>query len=529
MATLKTALFSLPPTLEETYDRILHQIADQEKSRVRHVLQFLCFALRPIRLTELAEVYRIGDCVSIQLPFTHESTLFNLEDIIDICQGLLTLEVMAGNKFSSSGLHYHQTKEESITIIQLAHFSVKEFLLSHCSSFWKVTEEASHVSIIRTSIASFLQVTITIDAPVDHLYHCNVIDTLATYFSLYLSHHLDMLHPREHPTLIPSFQVLFDNRLSYSNRIMELWCSLGITCRACTIEKLSMAPNRILFFAAFLGLTGTLQWLLTSGRVLLSAINGTHHPCAPMVAAVCSGCTDTVQCLIDLGANLDSVAADFNATAIYTASRYGYADIVQLLVDAGAKVNHDDFGESALSLASDKGHEAIVRILLKAGADVSGEPRARGNLTPIALASFRGHTRIVRMLIEAGADARLDYRDEEPTPLWMAASKGYTEIVQILIDAGVDVDYRRGRFDFETPLQTAVYSRHTEIVQILLEAGADPNASHNGWRRNDPPLVIANELGETDIANLLVRYGAHPDAPQRDTYVCDNLGSQRDP
>jgi hypothetical protein len=116
ITTVKEALSSLPPTLYETYARILQQIAD-EKSHVRHILSIICVAVRPIHLAEVAEVYQIGD--DIQPPFMGDSVLFHPEDIIDISQGLLSLMVMRGNEFS------HRMKKEPNVIIQLAHFSVK--------------------------------------------------------------------------------------------------------------------------------------------------------------------------------------------------------------------------------------------------------------------------------------------------------------------------------------------------------------------------------------------------------------------
>jgi ankyrin repeat domain-containing protein 50 len=83
IATVKMALSSLPPTLDETYARILQQIADEEKPFVRQILQILCVAARPILLTEVAELYQIRD--NIHPPFMGESILFHPEDVIDIC------------------------------------------------------------------------------------------------------------------------------------------------------------------------------------------------------------------------------------------------------------------------------------------------------------------------------------------------------------------------------------------------------------------------------------------------------------
>jgi hypothetical protein len=282
IATLKTALCSLPPTLGETYSRILQQIANEEKAHVRRILEILCVAMRPIRLTEVAEIYQIGD--DIQPPFTCERILFHPEDIIDICQGLLVLVVLPGDEWYTSQprhplkvlVNLHLPREESQIIIQLAHFSVKEYLLSSdCSPSWMLTEEISHISIIRTSLASFLEGTTALAPVEEEDSFIQIQRTLARYFSEYVSHHMDMLRPREHPALVPSFQVLFDNRLSYSDHIVDLWSRLSRTFLARTwVLSLicSGLPHQILLLAAFLGLSDTLRWLLSTERVPRSAI-----------------------------------------------------------------------------------------------------------------------------------------------------------------------------------------------------------------------------------------------------------------
>ena len=51
------------------------------------------------------------------------------------------------------------------------------------------------------------------------------------------------------------------------------------------------------------------------------------------------------------------------------AASRGYADIVSMLVDAGASVNiKDKYGKTALSYATQRGHQSIIKILKDAGA-----------------------------------------------------------------------------------------------------------------------------------------------------------------
>lgn len=87
----------------------------------------------------------------------------------------------------------------------------------------------------------------------------------------------------------------------------------------------------------------------------------------------------------------------FGRTSLHLASSRGDTEIVELLLEAGAKVNDKNkFGWTPLHLASRQGHIEIVQMLLKAGAD----PGAKNKFgrTPLDYAVKYQHTDIVRML-----------------------------------------------------------------------------------------------------------------------------------
>jgi hypothetical protein len=80
-----------------------------------------------------------------------------------------------------------------------------------------------------------------------------------------------------------------------------------------------------------------------------------------------------VTALIQAGADVNSPDADYRHTALFWASFKGYKDSVKLLLaQPGIKVDVVNIdGDSALMTAAEHGHAEIVELLLKAGANVN--------------------------------------------------------------------------------------------------------------------------------------------------------------
>ena len=80
-----------------------------------------------------------------------------------------------------------------------------------------------------------------------------------------------------------------------------------------------------------------------------------------------------------------------------TDSRSDHAEVVQILIDAGADPNaRDDELWTPLHGAAESGDKEVAKVLLKAGSD----PKAKNNkgLTPLDIARNRGHRDVVQML-----------------------------------------------------------------------------------------------------------------------------------
>ena len=133
---LRQTLGSLPETLDETYDRILCKIDRLFKREVLHILQWLTCSLRPLSLDEVAEIVTFD--VDSDYKFDDENRLAEPEDVLNMCSSLV--------------ISVEPDSKSKVTMVRLAHFSVKEYLVSDrirtgSAAFFSIDEEASNTVI----------------------------------------------------------------------------------------------------------------------------------------------------------------------------------------------------------------------------------------------------------------------------------------------------------------------------------------------------------------------------------------------
>ncbi|KAK6823452.1 hypothetical protein RU639_005823 [Aspergillus parasiticus] len=120
------SLETIPKTLEETYQRILQDIPEDEKEDARSILTWLSFSLAPLKPETVAAV--VG--------FPHP------EDVIETCTTYLV------------------TVSPSDGTIKLAHFSVKEFLVvSDPIHRYQLTKDGGHMDIANRALDDLLDKT----------------------------------------------------------------------------------------------------------------------------------------------------------------------------------------------------------------------------------------------------------------------------------------------------------------------------------------------------------------------------------
>ncbi|GMH36815.1 hypothetical protein BSKO_04688 [Bryopsis sp. KO-2023] len=213
-----------------------------------------------------------------------------------------------------------------------------------------------------------------------------------------------------------------------------------------------------------------------------------------------SGDSKKVKKLILKGADLASTQGEMKFTPLHFAAQEGHAEVVEILIQQGAKVTQTAGGLTALYMAARNGHLDVVKILVEAGADVDAQ--TEDGRSALFLAAQKGHLQIAKVLIKAGATVDLRI-DQEATPLIVAAERNRMEVVEFLLKSGADVDARS--FRNETALRWAAFSGNPDLVQLLLDNGAEIDAKDTfGFT----PVVWAAIYGRGEVIEVLKKAGA---------------------
>jgi len=125
-ADRKDALNHLPDGLPQTYQRMLNTIArvPGDKEIVVKVMAWLTYALRPLRMEELALVAGLQPDKSF-----HFDQQIDLDEILEICGSFITIKPGKSSNFDVSweipGSHIAEYDS-----VDFAHFSVEEYFTS---------------------------------------------------------------------------------------------------------------------------------------------------------------------------------------------------------------------------------------------------------------------------------------------------------------------------------------------------------------------------------------------------------------
>ncbi|KAK8208081.1 ankyrin repeat-containing domain protein [Phyllosticta capitalensis] len=533
--SLNRALEKLPRTLEDTYTRILKEIPDEIRPSAIRILQFLTYSDVGLSVEEAVDVIAVD--VEREPYFDLGNRMPIPEEIQAYCSSLVVL-VKTQN--------YHARGPR----LQLAHFSVKEYLTSsnrlaeHAAA--DLNEIAARASIAKVNLSYLLGIRDKVHAVRHRLSegHASILQVfpLADYAANHWAENMK-ISASHSSTLRSLLRDFFSTKSWYTS---AFWISRE--WRSC---------NDALHYASEIGATSVIKALLYNGANINSvgdcehsttlhhALQDEHFEVlemlldhgadvnirSPLLAATQSGNPRIVQLLLNHGAD-PNACDESSSSALHTAALEGHMEIFQMLLDHGASTqvaksllyyvassgcleivlklleqgadaNAEMYG-IPLVAASSSGHLAVVKILVNFGADLFAREKDGGRHTPLSAASSRGHREIVRFLLKCGA--------QDANALIDAAHTGRFEISQMLLDHGVDVDAKEHTFrpfssvdpfPPRTALSAASSAGDDQIVELLLSHGAQDTAA----------LATASRNGHISIIQILLDGGANINGP----------------
>nr|XP_056713374.1 ankyrin repeat domain-containing protein 17 [Euleptes europaea] len=254
---------------------------------------------------------------------------------------------------------------------------------------------------------------------------------------------------------------------------LSLACSGGrqevvelLLARGANKEHRNVSDYTPLSLAASGGYMNIIKILLNAGAEINSR-TGSKLGISPLMLAAMNGHSAAVRLLLDVGSDINAQIETNRNTALTLACFQGRTEVVGLLLERKANVEHRaKTGLTPLMEAASGGYAEVGRVLLERAADVNAPPVPSSRDTALTIAADKGHYKFCELLLSRGA--HIDVRNKKGnTPLWLAANGGHLDVVQLLVQAGADVDAADNRKI--TPLMAAFRKGHVKVVRYLVK------------------------------------------------------------
>ncbi|KAM5339277.1 LOW QUALITY PROTEIN: ankyrin repeat and death domain-containing protein 1A [Glossophaga mutica] len=225
-----------------------------------------------------------------------------------------------------------------------------------------------------------------------------------------------------------------------------------------------------------------------------------------------AGHEQAVRLLLEHEAAVDDVDV-FGMNAILLSAWFGHLQILQILVNSGAKIHCENKtagtalglfqdGLTLLHCAAQKGHVQVLAFIMEDLEDVALDRADKLGRTAFHRAAEHGQLDALDFLVGSGCDHSV--KDKEGnTALHLAAGRGHLSVLQRLVDIGLDLEERN--VEGLTALHAAVEGVHPDCVQLLLGAGSSVNTL---TQKEQSCLHYVALSGSEDVARALIHSGA---------------------
>jgi ankyrin repeat domain-containing protein 17 len=230
-------------------------------------------------------------------------------------------------------------------------------------------------------------------------------------------------------------------------------------------EHRNVSDYTPLSLAASGGYVNIIKLLLTHGAEINSR-TGSKLGISPLMLAAMNGHAGAVRLLLDMGSDINAQIETNRNTALTLACFQGRHEVVSLLLDRKANVEHRaKTGLTPLMEAASGGYIEVGRVLLDKGADVNAAPVPSSRDTALTIAADKGHLKFVELLLSRGAAVEVKNKKGN-SPLWLAANGGHLNVVEALNNAKADIDSQDNRK--VSCLMAAFRKGHVKVVRWMV-------------------------------------------------------------
>ena len=482
--SVRHILAELPESLDDTYERILHEIPKSNQVHAHRLLQCLTVAVRPLRVEELAEVLAVEFDTTEGIPKLSENLRWEDQEqaVLSACSSLIAV-----------------VTDHSSRVVQFAHFSVKEFLTSDRLANSKIDASSSHHIALEAAHTIMAQACLGVLLCLDsHIVQTRIEDfPLALYVAANFEHHAEFGNVLSH------IQGGVSSLLDGDKPHFSAWLWLRRRQAPGHPEPFGSTP---LYHVAEFGFRGMTDYLISRRPEDISS-RGEYG--TPLHAALYHGHAGIAQLLVEHCVDVDDRGIE-DRTPLHLAVKRGFLGIIRILIERHADISaRDSNGWTPLHLSIKETPRGInfdtVRLLLEHGADVHAQDDKHS--TPLHNASYIGYVKIAQLLLGHGASVN-ERNKKGRTPLHQVMDSlhdtvpdAYFDTIRLLLVHGADVDAVDDHRD--SPLHLSSPNGCIKALRILLEHGANVHLQNN---IGETPLQVASRRGYKDFVCVILEH-----------------------
>jgi len=227
----------------------------------------------------------------------------------------------------------------------------------------------------------------------------------------------------------------------------------------------------------------------------------------PLHYAVFENDLECVRLLIETYHADLNLLDDAGYSPIHLASKYGFIDIMHILIDHGSQINFHlrtdsnelrstDIMIEPLSLCLENNHIDCARLLIYSGANVNQHYFLGYEINLLPYENLHS----LELILKHGANPNALSRSGI-TPLIKASREGILGAVILLCRYGANVNYVTRKFRQRNAILTAIEAKRCDIVEQLLVHGGFINKHPH---LDNSPLELAIRKDHIDTVKLLI-------------------------